>query len=80
MGSRGAITQKRGIGILQYAPQIKALWNPKYRIWSKFVEAKMTLENTSVRQTNDYLSVLPRILSMPNSEGDKKISFSKIFT
>ena len=47
MGSRGAITQKRGIGILQYAPQIKALWNPKYRIWSKFVEAKMTLENTS---------------------------------
>ena len=30
--------------------------------------------------TNDYLSVLPRILSMPNSEGDKEISFSKIFT
>ena len=52
MGSRGAITQKRGIGILQYAPQIEALWNPKYGIWSKFVEAKMTLENTSVQYVN----------------------------
>ena len=43
MGSRGAITQKPGLEILRYAPQIEALWNPELRSMVRIVGSQNDL-------------------------------------